>query len=125
MKNNMTQFKYIQIDETEYWNEDFVKTWGEGAKIVATYIYDSECRTFCCELTPSYEMRYAGFELFSQHLELEDFEKIEEQIRENDVDSSDHYRHCHSVKGRDVPCDAESIEDVIEYFHGNPGAFYN
>lgn len=114
------RFKYIKVDETKYWKPEFVATWGEGGKIIVTYIYDSETHTHCCELTPSYEMRYAGFDLDLPNLSDEDREKIDEEVIGNMRYDSDHYRHCHRVSGKDCSIDFESIEEALEHFQGNP-----
>ena len=112
------RFKYIKVDETKYWKPEFVATWGKDGKIIVTYIYDSETRTHCCELTPSFEMRYAGFELDVPNISDEDREKIDEEIMS--YGGEDYYHHCYKVNGKDCSVEFESIEDALEHFQGNP-----
>jgi hypothetical protein len=118
-----TDFRYVKIDETEHWNKDFIKELGPGAKIIATYVFDAAERTFCCESTPSYFLRYAGTEI-QPGRELSDAENehYDEVVREAEFKyDNDHYRHCRDVNSHPVPAkDAETLEDVLEDFFANP-----
>lgn len=122
-------FKYVRIDETKYWNEKFVAGLGEGAKLIATYIYDETERTFCCELTPSHWLEYCGTQAEpGRELSEEELEETYNYIMEGDFsDETGHYRHCSSMQSLDpkpVPPprngEWESLEEVVEHYHGNP-----
>jgi len=121
------EFRYVRIDETKFWNEKLLAELGIGTKIIATYIFDASERTFCCELTPSYHLLYAGTELQpGRKLTDEEWEHYDMVIREAECENeNDHYRHCHSVKDSHPVPEAhgspyETIEDVIEEYQGSP-----
>ena len=50
--------RLVYLDETEYWQEDIVKFAG---RIAGVYLYNAHLQTFCCEITPSYEMHLVGY----------------------------------------------------------------
>jgi hypothetical protein len=117
------EFRYVRIDETKYWDKEFVKGLGNGTKIVATYIYDATERTFCCEITPSFFLRYAGTDIIpGRELSQEEFENALEIVSDNEVRcDNDHYRHCNAIKESFlVRHEYESIDEVLEDFSCNP-----
>lgn len=123
-------YRSIRIDETQYWSSDFLSMIGPDARIVVTYVFDSNSTTNCCELTPSYELHRAGI-VYTTTRELtdDDRERIDEEICKADLDTdSDSYMHC-SVVDRHKPerirqfidCDGDvTFADVVEYYQGNP-----
>jgi hypothetical protein len=119
-------FRYVKIDETQHWNESFIRALGTGTKLIATYVYDASEVTHCCELTPSHFLMYVGTEIEpGRELSDSEWETYEEQVRESEFQcDNDHYRHCRSIKdSHPVPERArgyESLEDVVEEFHANP-----
>lgn len=121
------EFKYVKIDETKFWNEKLVRELGPGAKLIATYVFNAAEVTHCCELTPSYDLRYAGTEIQpGRKLSDEEWEHYDEVVREGEHQcENDHYRHCSAVKdARPIPgpstVDYETLDDVIEDFQANP-----
>jgi hypothetical protein len=51
-------FKVVKIEETRhYTGKDFVK---KAGKIWAVFLYNFASQTYCCEITPSYELNYLG-----------------------------------------------------------------
>ena len=117
------EFKFIKTDETGLWSEPFRKHFSI-TKVTAVYAYDPTERTHCCEIRPSYFMRYLGSDI--EHncsaLLLED---LDEEFREAEARAgdSDCYMHCSVVDGMSpeiVNADVETLDDVIEEFHSNP-----
>jgi len=112
-------FRYIKIDETEHWDESFVKKL--GCKLEATYIFDDSVCTYCCESTPSYFLRYAGTDIITDAREIndQDYENILES--ESNCDN-DHYQHCWRLTDcKPIPYNnAETLDETIEEFHANP-----
>lgn len=88
----VAHFKVVVFDETRYWTEDAVSK--AGGKIYATYLYDSNCHTYCCELTPSYYLIH----LFSTPLEDDEDGSAAEMIRAAQAgDDQNGYYHCRSI----------------------------
>jgi hypothetical protein len=119
-------YRYVRIDETRYWNEEFLADIGPDAKIVATYIFNANEVTYCCEITPSYWLEYVGTE-FSADRDItdEEYEKFDDIIRENEMETDGHYRHCSGVDGKIISrfegCDEDvTIDDVREEYCANP-----
>ena len=119
-------FRYVKIDETQHWNESFIRGLGKGTKLIATYVYDASEHTYCCELTPSHFLRYVGTEIEpGRELTQDEWEQYDEKVREAEWDcDNDHYRHCRSIQNsRPVPERArgyENLDDVIEEYAANP-----
>jgi len=117
------EFRYIKIDETKYWDQNFVARL-KGNRLIATYIFDATERTYCCEITPSYFMRYVNTEVVGSNYDFNDEEwnEINDIIFEGEYQSdNDHYRHCSSVKDSILfDTNAEEIEEAIEEFQANP-----
>lgn len=91
------KFRTFANESTSYYlDEEFVKRC--GGKIWSLYTYTNECRTFCCELTPSYEQIYLGEfanSLPENELEIEEIESalLESSIQTDTVT----YMHCSNV----------------------------
>jgi len=91
------KFRTFAVESTSYYlDEEFVKRC--GGKIWSLYIYTNECRTFCCELTPSYEQIYLGeFANSLPENELET-EEIESALLESGLQTDTvMYMHCSNV----------------------------
>jgi hypothetical protein len=132
-------YHWIKIDQTKHWNKKFLATIGPDARIIATFVFDHNSATHCCEITPSYKLHLAGTE-FKTSRELSDAERedIEDKISAAEADCEDiEYHHCSTIderteKGVKIPgkskpirqfenCDDDvKIEEVIEYYKGNP-----
>jgi hypothetical protein len=124
-------YHWIKIDQTKQWNSKFVATIGKDARIIATFVFDHNSATHCCELTPSYELHLAGTE-FTTSRELSDAEReeIEDRVRVGESECDDvEYHHCSSIddKKRSSPvrqfvdcADDVTIAEVVEYYQANP-----
>ena len=133
-------YHWIKLDETKHWNNMFLIEIGPNAKITSTYIFDKNSVTYCCELTPSYELHRVATD-FSTSREMTEYEreiidaKIFQAIEGNNDDVA--YHHCstideHTEKGVKVPCKSHqigkfvgcdndvTIEEIREYYLGNP-----
>lgn len=117
------EFKFIRKDETSIWSEEFRKHFSI-TKVIATYAYDPTEKTHCCDIRPSYYLRYLGSDIehnCSAFLK-EDFDN-EFQEAEMHGGDSDHYMYCAAVDNMSpeiVNADVETLDDVIEEFHCNP-----
>lgn len=126
-------YHWIRFDETKHWNTSFLAEIGPDARIFATYVFDHNSATNCCEITSSYELHHAGthFET-SRELTEAEREKIEEKISAANIDSDGvSYYHCRSIDNNEnnpshpvrqfVGCDSDvKLEEVIEYYQENP-----
>ena len=72
------------LDETEYFQNEIVMNTG---KILGVYVYDTDVEVHCCEITPSYELHFAGYVAKSCS---EDMSEILREAYNDDV----MYRHC-------------------------------
>ncbi len=116
-------WKLMKIDDTRYWDKDFVARVGKDAKFFSLYVYDEMVRTHCCELTPSYFLEFIGTEItgYDEHTE-EEWEDIHNKIRESNVDDCSHYRHCSRCKNSidlSDSIDADKVQEVAEQLHAN------
>lgn len=79
------------IDETEYWARGIANAAG---RIAGLYVYNANLRVYCCELTPSYELRLAGY--LTQHW-------VDDDVQMQMVYATDAgnvcYVHCWQVDG--------------------------
>ena len=55
-----TDFRIVEIDETKYWIEDFLKEIGSG-KVYGVYIFDKNQVTCLCSPEPNYWLRHLYF----------------------------------------------------------------
>ena len=104
-----TNLKYVEIDETQYWKEDFLERIG-AKKVTAVYVFDANRRVHCCELTPSYEMIEA-LNYTDNYLPDEDYDEFEDSWRPNFAEVS--YMHCHWIDeiAKDLDISFECEED--------------
>ena len=135
-------YHWIKIDETKHCNKDFLASIGPDAKITSTYVFDHNSVTYCCEITPSYALHFAGTEFTtSREVGYDERGEIEEKIRQGIVDCGGddvQYHHCRDIDerfdaggkkltGRSHPisqfvgCDNDvTIDEVREYYLANP-----
>ena len=52
--NKEVDFKIVILDESQYYEEDFLKKC--GGKIMKTYLFDANKEVCVAEITPSYEL---------------------------------------------------------------------
>ena len=90
--SGIAHFKVVVFDETRNWREDVVTR--AGGKIFSTYLFDAGQRTYCCEITPSYDLRH----LFSTPLVDDENGTVEEVLREGEAgNDNDGYYHCNAI----------------------------
>lgn len=111
-------FQYVNIDETRFYKKAFLVRIGEGAKIYGSYIFDLNERTFCCEITPSYYLEYAGSFIVGGEYS----EAIDEEVMQANVHSEGHYRHCRSVTNY-KPIAGETLDEALDQYHSNCGSY--
>jgi hypothetical protein len=124
-------YHWIKINQTQFWNKEFLAMIGPNTQIISTFVFDHNSVTHCCELTPSYEFHLAGTE-YKTSRELSDVEReeIDDKIIMAEMGCEDvEYHHCSSIdnKKRSKPfcqfinCDDDvTIDNVIEYYKRNP-----
>ena len=137
VENYVPKFHSIKMDDTVYWDKEFVKSLGEGSKIISTYIYDANHVVHCCEITPSYELYYAGTDFFpTKELSDEENQETFEKIMEGESDAEPAiYMHCsfvekyydskpvsagYSYKGQGELTPEEQMKEILEYYQSNP-----
>jgi len=88
------RFALVKIDETEYWSPDIQEKVG---RIFGVYIVDLSCRTFCCEVTPSYSLHFVESQWVAEISE-DEIEAFQDEIYlHDDPQGSIYYFHCHTV----------------------------
>lgn len=80
------RLRVVRIDETRNWNEAITSVVG---RIWGVYVYDAERHVYCCELTPSRELRFVGSTWEKSPEDDEENERIAAVIAENDAWSDD------------------------------------
>ena len=126
-------YHWIKFDETKHWNKEFLTWVGPDTKIIATYVFDHNRAVNCSELTPSYELHWVGtVAKTSRELTDGEREEIEEKVTCSELDRDGiSYHHCRGIDNSKtnpsrpirqfVDCDEDTkIEEVIEYYQGNP-----
>ena len=88
----------VKIDESRDCDPEFLKRC--GGKCYQIYLYDANCVTYCCEVTPSYCM--IPTDLVAEKYPEDDGEReaLYEELREvlSQIDGVS-YMHCHYVDG--------------------------
>lgn len=132
MEPKTTHFKLVTLDETKDWRDDVQERAG---KVFATYLYDENRVTHCCEITPSFEL----YHLYSTPLNDDEpdnaiAELVDEEEARARFDGQDiQYIHCADIAGlpdgwfHDAGEEAlesdqaweEARDDAIEYFRAN------
>jgi hypothetical protein len=120
-------FRYVKIDETKYWDRDFVRELGPKSKIIATYAYDVNERIYCTKDVPSYFLYYMGTELVpGRNLTNSELEEYKHLILDNEIyNDHAHFSPCsyidqlttHPVKLRKH---TDYIGTVIQEYQENP-----
>ena len=128
----LPNYHWIKVEETKHWKREFLASIGPDAKMFSIYIFDRNSSTNCCELTPSYALYRAGtFFTTSRNLTEEEREALENTMQQAIEDAGDgvEYWHCSFIDKKCnshpvtkfIGCDEDvTIDDVIEYYQGNP-----
>lgn len=128
------QINICKTDDTQYWSSEIVKKVG---KIYSVYLYNPEQYTYCCELTPSYELNFAGITISGNETfdKLDEFEceELFETLRDAVRDCDDvAYYHVSFIEnlptlsdeteiktGKILLGDFEDLDEALEYVHAN------
>jgi len=132
----------LRLNETNYFKDSHGNLPedlnGKISAIYSVYLYDDTVRTFCCEITPSFFLRWVDVVLdFTDGIEESERDKIYDEMRDVYTrDNSDCYMHISTVekfehrkvfmKGNDFEpwwkeYDEEKIwDEVIEAYHQCP-----
>jgi hypothetical protein len=116
----MIKVNAVALNETSYYNiksED--KPYIE--KICGVYAYNSEEYTYCCELTPSYHLRYLySYLVASREIDRYLYDALHDKYCFEGGD--DMYLHCRSVKTNSTVKECGEYEDMdaaCEHLQGN------
>jgi len=90
--------RYLKIDVTHDYDLSDFPIQQEGLRIFSVYAYDTEWRVHCCELTPSYKMRW-----------------IEDQYALKDWNDIEDPKLCEEAD--DWLSDAMSVTELCSYMH--------
>lgn len=123
----MIKVNAISLNETACYNiRDEDKTYIK--EIRGVYCYNPESCTYCCEMTPSYELRYLhSYIVFTDELEKvklsDDLRDLLDQ-RYCHEPSDDTYMHCSAVRGLKNPPPKEcgefdDMDAACEHLQGN------
>lgn len=96
--------KILKMNETEMWFfpdefKPFIKA------VYGAYIFNPNRKTYCCEMTPSFECHFIGSQVDLSEKTPEDvIEEIDSYVREGDAHTEAvSYFHCHNIKGKCKP----------------------
>lgn len=118
-------WKLVAFDETRYWNKEFLARLGI-AKVMAVYLFNALSVTYCCEITPSYELWP-----IESHPDVTLSDEQYDEFNEADRGCSEvAYMHCSDIKhlrpglfhdfGEEEVEDAvKSREECLEHLAGN------
>jgi len=120
-----SDIRVIAIDETRHWDRAIQSVCGT---IKTVYMYDSSVQTYCCEITPSYELTPLYYVI-----ENEVSDETYDLVNENLGSEEPIYMHCRVVdeletisseQGFDFESSEdeeykEGFEEVREYLNGN------
>jgi len=130
---------FIRIDETEYWDAEFLKD-NRIKKIWSIYLYDYREHTHLCEMTPSYCLWYVDFSVeFEDDVDHDDTEEAYDKVMESQCEQEPcQYAHVavidkHDDENKDTnnPIDDDEdwrtpegyralLDQYIEDYRGNP-----
>ena len=110
----------VAFDDTRYFDiEEEDKPYIE--KILTVYFFDSNEYTYCCELTPSYYLRFLNHVAYCNSDIPED---VRDRINERYelIQCEDAYMYVSVVSRKEtIVFDGEATEDEVrEYWQGNP-----
>lgn len=110
--------RLVRVDETEYWD---LSDWPEVDRIYTHYLYDMNQNTYCCEMTPSYELHfvesYPTFKFEAQDEAQEErlgsiIEDVEEIGRLGDGITYMHCREADALVGETFDVDNTPYDEV-------------
>lgn len=119
--------QYVVVDETEYWCGSVRAMIGPKGKIKTSYLFDSECGTYLCEMTPSHHL-----------LPIHTWAEPDTELSEEDSEWLDgaiigegseviymHVSDVRDLKPQDVTPNFpdDTFEEVHQYCVANCGAF--
>ena len=113
--SQLVKVTLVRLDETEHYTPKFFEDHPLVAKVFGTYIFDRTERTFCCEATPSYFLRYLRSDPeWTEDPDEEERGSADITLIEAEEDS-DHYRHCRDVERYIADHKDQSYVDTFEY----------
>lgn len=89
--------------------------------------FDPEVRTFCCELTPSFEMHHVYYDIeFAADVPEDVIDSCYEDLFSSETEAVSYY-HCRVIDQKDTKQvgEFESLEDGREYLQGNYLCFHS
>lgn len=103
----------VALRETEFFPQAITDQTGE---LYCVYLYTPETATFCCEITPSYDLEPLYY--VSEHRASD---ALNEQLMDAIGDPC--YVHCRTIKAKPDTMkthdEFESLEEAREYWQGN------
>lgn len=140
MNSNKSDIHIAVIDQTQYWDEEFVKITG---RMFGVYVFDKNRHVHCCEITPSYELHFVE-DIWENRCEVADRDECEADSIDQEILMTDNepvsYYHTYVIDGgKDWPaCELpegsvglrriegpwpddsdEAIEEALEYARCN------
>ena len=137
-KDIKPRFVAVRFDETQYWTDD-VKS--RVKSIHGHYLFDENLVTHCCEITPSYWLRFVGFDLEMEDPDTDIPDELYDIVHGgyHNGDDNDSYRHCRDIdrieegKNKKIFMEGDDLEpwaegygyekvfdEVIEAWNANP-----
>ena len=135
-ENLPPDWRAVRFDETKYWDRKFLDEYGVD-KMFGVYLVDLSSVTYCCSLTPAYEMNFVGSAVDGGPDDEEQRETFHEEVMTAD-NGSDlvSYMTCRNIQNHlkdeknqdkievdedDWKEDPDSgFEVAREYYAGNP-----
>ena len=130
------RFVAVRINETKHWSDDIK---AQVKAIHAHYVFDENTVTHCCEITPSYWLRWVGFDIETEDPHAEISEELHDAVAEgfHSAENSGYY-HCRTIdkiadddkkvfmEGSDLDPWSEgygydnAFDEVVDAYHANP-----
>jgi len=91
------KFVAIRLDETEHWSDEIK---ARVKAIYAHYLFDERQVTYCCEVTPSFWLRWVGFDIETEdpqeEISTDLYDEISDGFHAVGLDNSGYY-HCRVI----------------------------
>lgn len=89
------KFVVVRLNETQHWSDDIK---AQVKAIYAHYLFDENSHTHCCEITPSYWLRWVGFDIEMEEAGADVPEKLYSTVEDSfHAIDNDCYYHCRVI----------------------------
>lgn len=109
----------VKIEDTKYWCDNIRS---RVKHIYGVYLYDQSVSTNCCEITPSYDLRWVGFEAEGIDGHPVSGDLLDEILEGYALSDHDNDRYVHVTAVEKIPLDGERRKLVAGWVDLEPWA---